>query len=244
MTVRRFAKRDGLLSLHFTYSTLDTRSPNSIHTICRMPRRPQPVPCQECIERASHTPAPLALCETCLAVLGRPNPSQFVASSTACSTKEQTSLPPACKGPLSPVTSDRGDSEGRQAQSDIEWLDETTRAIVDALNAREYTNAVFSLVEPMFTGEIEDTKPRTFTAADTIETFQKMDEESPQCYRRVERSAVEVDETVRHAQVFLTITVTGRPVGVRREILAVAGWRKDAEGWRVTSLKVMRAAVL
>ena len=128
--------------------------------------------------------------------------------------------------------------------NDIANLESWSRAMVDAINDRDFTNPLFGFASPNFEAGVIDVFPPTDTPAAHLDKFRKMAEESPEYHMQLDDISTDMDPGGEYAKVYLTIRATGRPPGLTREALGVLTWRKQEGVWCLISHESMRTFVV
>jgi hypothetical protein len=137
---------------------------------------------------------------------------------------------------------DAGSAKDTQRKDQAE-LEAFTRAIVDAINRRDWESNVFALPRHEFYASPLDIFPETHTWAEHLGTFKTIARESPEYHMGIKQLHVDVQSGRKTAKVYLTAEISGRPPEIKRESLGVLHWQRFAEGWRQTAHINMRQSL-
>lgn len=180
------------------------------------------------------------LCAYCVAATQKRNPNFYMRST-------QNTVNQKSRGSLlllrihdMAAKIDKADEPAHKA--DIAKLEAWSSTMVDAINARDFSNPLFKLATPDFKASSIDVFPPTFTPAAHLETFRKMAEENPEYHMHLQNVHTDLECKGKYARVYLTIRVTGRPLGLTRGCVGVFTWRRRerGEGWWLISHESMR----
>lgn len=124
----------------------------------------------------------------------------------------------------------------RASAAHIEALN---RLLIAAINARDFNHPIWSRQETLI--EFYALDGFTDVATKNADIFRQVAAENPQYHLRVLRVNVDMlPEGDQEADCYLTLEVTGHPVGVLLTSIVRQRWRRSSQGCFMTSITAMR----
>lgn len=132
-------------------------------------------------------------------------------------------------------------SESPIRTEDIANIELWCRQMLDALNARDFSNVVFDYVALGFESAGIDIFPTTYTGSEYLQKYRTIASENVDWHTHLDNINTELDATGTDAKVYLMVRASGRPLGLTWEAFGLMRWRKYGENWRAISHETMRA---
>lgn len=213
-----------------------------------------PVPCIECIQRASASgakPQGLSLCERCTAMLqARTGPQFFDPTETALSPCSlsllQQSRPNQNNNDhLANLKDSRGSHSGSELPKDRraairEHLTEYSRTYVEAINSRNFEHPIWSHTSSYVHVPSLDRYSPTSTLADNIRVFQSIAASDPSYHIDIQNIDIIFEEAGNAVHAYMDMHITGRPAGVVMNSLGVFTYISRAHDWELVSFNAIR----
>ena len=214
----------------------------------------RPVPCIECIQRASTSGAKqheLSLCDRCTAMLQARTGPRFVHLAETTSSPSSISLLQKTKSNQSKNQHLTDSEHSAQSQVDLNWskdrraaisakLKEYSRTYVEALNSRNFEHPIWSHTSPQVHVPSLDRYSPTNTLVENIRVFQAIAASDPTYHIDIQNIDIIFEEASNAVHAYMDMHVTGRPAGVVLNSLGVFTYINRIDDWELVSFNAIR----
>ena len=216
------------------------------------------VPCNQCIQQAS-TPGmkthELSLCDLCTTILRERNGAidnyrTATELSLTGSLHQLNRLLQARAGHPSTaheIFGSKTHSKAAKAASPktVAQLKELCYLFVEAVNTRNFTHPVWTCCATDVQANNFDAYSSTSNLAENIRTFQLIAKDNPDYRINIENVDIVFEDDGNLGYAYVDQTITGRPVGLRMNSLAVFTYARAttaSHGWQLVSFTSMRSS--
>jgi hypothetical protein len=140
---------------------------------------------------------------------------------------------------------DRSKAPKTASPETVAQLNELCHLFVEAVNARDFTHPVWTCCASDVQTNNFDTYSPTSSLAESIRTFQLIAMNNPDYRINIENIDISFEGDGNMAHAYVEQAITGRPIGLRMNSLAVFTYAKptsNSRDWRLVSFTSMRSS--